>query len=283
MDSAVMEPTSPPPATGLAASDSTFLARKARKLQRIRPLLRLEEPHQETGSCYDFLSDPLRREFNIIDTENVSSNNYDPFALAIIEECRDGFVLDCGAGSRDKYYDNVVNFEICDYQSTDVRGVGERLPFKDNVFDAAFSLAVLEHVKDPFACAAEIARTLKPGGKLYCVVPFLQPLHGYPNHYYNMSHQGLKNLFDRYLEVERQEVILSGHPIWTLCWFVSRWAEGLPEQERAKFLDLKMGDVIESPLKYLDQPWVRQLPKDSRFELASTTALFARKPAAGTP
>jgi hypothetical protein len=26
-------------------------------------------------------------------------------------------------------------------------------------------------------------------------VPFLQPLHGYPHHYYNMTGEGLRNLF----------------------------------------------------------------------------------------
>ncbi len=269
------------PATGLAATDRTFWMRKAQKLERIRGILRSDLPFEETTTFFDFLDDDLRKEFNIVDTDNVSSNNYDPTALGIIERCKDGLVLDCGAGSRGTYYDNVVNFEICGYQSTDVRGVGERLPFDDNVFDAAFSFAVLEHVKDPFACAAEIARCLKPGGNLYCVVPFLQPLHGYPNHYYNMSHQGLKNLFDRYLEIEKQEVVLSGHPIWTLNWFVSRWAEGLSMKERVKFLAMKMGDVLDSPINYLDRPFVTQLPEDSCFELASTTALFARKPDGG--
>jgi SAM-dependent methyltransferase len=103
------------------------------------------------------------------------------------------------AGLRDIYYDNVVNYEIVDYDTTDVIGPGERLPFRDGVFDAVISIAVLEHVRDPFACAAEIVRVLKPGGELVCSVPFLQPLHGYPHHYYNMTPQGLRALFERSL------------------------------------------------------------------------------------
>jgi len=98
--------------------------------------------------------------------------------------------------------DNVVNFEICSYPSTDVRGVGEKLPFKDNSFDGVLSLSVLEHVRDPFACAREIARVLKPGGKLYSSIPFLQPLHGYPSHYFNMTHQGHKRLYEDMLEID---------------------------------------------------------------------------------
>jgi len=86
-------------------------------------------------------------------------------------------VLDCGAGFRDMYYPNVVNYEIVAYPTTDVLGVGEELPFKDNSFDVVISVAVLEHVRYPWRCADEIARVLKSGGTLVAMVPFLQPLH----------------------------------------------------------------------------------------------------------
>ena len=80
-----------------------------------------------------------------------------------IHRLQDGLILDCGAGRRPIYYSNVVNFEIVAYDTTDVRGVGESLPFETDSFDAVFSFAVLEHVKDPFRCASEICRVLKPG------------------------------------------------------------------------------------------------------------------------
>lgn len=270
-------PAPPAPPRPLSA-DAAFARRKAAKLARIRPLLDPALPCRETPLALDFLSDELRRQFDIVDTANVSSNNYDETAKRLIAENAGGLVLDCGAGSRAVYFDDVVNFEIAPYESTDVRGVGERLPFRDNAFDAAFSFAVLEHVKDPFACAKELTRVLKPGGTLYAVVPFLQPYHGYPHHYYNMSHQGLRNLFAPGLEVVEQTVIPSGLPVWTLSWFLSSWAAGLPFGARMRFLNMRVGDLLGPAERYMNASFVTALPADKNFELASTTALIARKP-----
>jgi SAM-dependent methyltransferase len=255
-------------------------AAKHRKLDRIRPLLRDDLHITESHGHFDALTPDLRRQCNIVDTENVSANGYDPLALRVIERYASGLVLDCGAGLRDVYYDNVVNLEIVPYPTTDVLGVGECLPFRDNSFDAVFSLAVLEHVRDPFACAAEIARVLKPGGELYCAVPFLQPLHGYPHHYYNMTHQGLRNLFEPHLQIEKQQVLASGLPIFTLTWFLNQWAAGLRGKARRQFLRMRIRDLLGDVMEMLEMPAVTELPQAVNFELASATALFARKPAA---
>ena len=261
---------------------NVFQAGKAEKLRRIRQILEPGE-YLETASHLDFLTAELRAQFRIVDTDNVSAHEYDRYALELIDRHKDGLVLDCGAGRRSVDHPNVVNFEIVAYDSTDVLGVGEKLPFRDQAFDAIFSLNVLEHVTDPFQCAREIARVLKPGGTLYCVVPFLQPLHGYPHHYYNMTAPGLANLFDGLLRVDRQEVLGSGLPIWSLTHFLTRWASGLPAPVREAFLGMKVGDLLESPLTYLHEPFVAQLPPDVNFQLASTTALFATKADSETP
>lgn len=263
-----------------ADDDPSFWDCKNRKLARIRPLLPATSRPIEDRRFFDFLTADLREKFDIVDTENVSSHDYDSHALQIISECANGLILDCGAGLRRKYYDNVVNFEICPYVTTDVRGVGERLPFLDGVFDAVFSFNVLEHVKDPFACAREISRVLKPGGRLYCVVPFLQPFHAYPHHYYNMTHMGLKNLFAGMLDVELQEVNAGGRPIFTLTWILSAWLAGLPEPTRRKMKKMRVKDLTKSPFELWQMPFVTELSSDKNLELASTTSLFARKPAA---
>ncbi|HXD87053.1 MAG TPA: class I SAM-dependent methyltransferase [Urbifossiella sp.] len=260
-----------------APTDPDFLDRKRAKLERIGPLLDDALPHERELLFYDFLTEELRREFNIAATENISAHGYDNEAEAIIGRFSDGFILDCGAGYRADYLDNVVNFEICDYPSTDVRGVGERLPFHTGAFDAVFSFSVLEHVRDPFACAKELVRVLKPGGQLYCVVPFLQPFHAYPHHYYNMTAQGLANLFGDAVEVERQEVNTGGMPIFMLTWVLRRWADGLSGAARREFLELKVADLLAAPASFLERGFVTELERNCRFELAATTSLFARK------
>ena len=204
-------------------------------------------PHVRRGEKFDFLTAELRRDGAIVDTHNVASNPYAPSVVAMIDRYAEGLVLDCGAGMRDIYYDNVVNYEIVDYDTTDVVGLGESLPFNDGVFDAVISIAVLEHVRDPFACAAEIIRVLKPGGELVCSVPFLSRCTGYPHHYYNMTSQGLRALFERSLIIDDLSVVSEGLPIWSLTWIVRSWAEGLEEPARSEFLSLRVSDLQQDP------------------------------------
>ena len=227
---------------------------------------------------FNFLKQNIKEEFNIVDTSNISANDYDSDIVKLIESHNDGIILDCGAGYRNTYYNNVVNYEIVDYSTTDVLGVGEKLPFKDNVFDVVISVAVLEHVKDPFLCAEEIVRVLKPGGNLYCAVPQLQPFHGYPHHYFNMTKQGLKTLFDGRLEIERQEVRPSTLPIWSLCWIVQSWVNGLSGEVKSGFLEMKMKEFMKEPQQLIGKSFVKSLSEKKNFELASATILVAKKP-----
>src|ERR1700759_1485514 len=55
------------------------------------------------------------------------------------------------------------------------RGDAQRLPLRDGTVDAAVSIAVLQLIPDPAAALSEIARVLKPGGRLAVMVPTLRP------------------------------------------------------------------------------------------------------------
>ncbi len=52
-----------------------------------------------------------------------------------------------------------------------VNGAGEGLPFPDESFDLILSHEVLEHVQDDAAAAREMARVLRPGGRIVLFVP----------------------------------------------------------------------------------------------------------------
>ncbi|MBM3651178.1 MAG: methyltransferase domain-containing protein [Alphaproteobacteria bacterium] len=55
---------------------------------------------------------------------------------------------------------------------------------------------VLEHVRQPWLAAKNIAHLLKPGGHAFITVPWVQGFHGYPDDYWRMSFQGVRSLFD---------------------------------------------------------------------------------------
>jgi SAM-dependent methyltransferase len=234
----------------------------------------------QNTAAINLISAELGLRANIAPTDNVSANPYTPDALHLIETTtsKGGWVLDCGAGSRPARMRHVINVEIVDYPSTDVLAVGEALPFADGSFDAILSLAVLEHVRDPFACAREIMRVLKPGGEVLADVPFLQPLHGYPHHYYNMTQQGLANLFRDMGEVLEVRVPLHGHPIFGVQWLLGQYVHGLPEEQRAVFSRMTVGELAAiTPHTFLTTPPAYMLAPETQNTIACLNTIRIRK------
>ena len=263
-------------------SSAGALARvRAAKADRIAAIVKPEHAGTRgSDDVFDVLTPELRSSFGVIETTNVSANDYDGDTIDLIARLADGLILDCGAGSRPIYYDNVVNYEIVKYPSTDVVGVAEVLPFADNSFDAVLSYAVLEHVKQPFLAAREISRVLKPGGVLRVVVPFLQPLHGFPSHFFNMTQFGLATLFEDDITIDHQFVGPNLGPIWTMYTLIRAWHLGLPKAQKDSFLDMTLRELLVHPIHMMDKDFVTQLPEKAMFEIASATGLVGRKRAA---
>lgn len=248
------------------------------KQEKLADHFRTDISFEITNQKHNFLTGKLRQIYNIISTDNVSANSYDQHIIDIINMYPDGMILDCGAGLRENYYSNVYNYEIADYITTDILGVGEVLPFADETFDAVISIAVLEHVKDPFLCASEIVRVLKRGGTLISCIPFLQPYHGYPHHYYNMTHQGHENLYEKEIDIKSVQVFDSTSPIYSLTWFLQKYQNGLNnDHARERFLNMKIRDFMDTPESFLKDEIVTSLSETAKKELASATILIGQK------
>jgi ubiquinone/menaquinone biosynthesis C-methylase UbiE len=108
-------------------------------------------------------------------------------------------VLDVGAGTCPyRPY-----FSHCTYRTQDFVGLGSdqlrdrsgygaidyvcdatQIPVPDNEFDVVLCTEVLEHVPEPIKVVREMARVLKPGGKLLLTAPLGSGIHQEPYHYY---------------------------------------------------------------------------------------------------
>lgn len=85
------------------------------------------------------------------------------------------------------------NFDI-DFE-VDLNGL---LPFDDQSYDTVLLTDVLEHIAEPDQLFSELARILKPGGKLIVGVPFLYYLHEEPHDHFRytkfaLEHFGVKH------------------------------------------------------------------------------------------
>lgn len=229
------------------------------------------------GRCVDLLTDDNKKKHGIKENEVIASRAHDPLALALIGHYRDGLILDCGSGFPMQDYSNVINLEIEKYKNTDVVSVGEALPFLTDSFDAVFSLSVLEHVKDPFKSAHELVRVLKPGGTIYLSVPFLQPVHAYPHHYFNMTSQGLRTLVEEEIEIISSGVPVSGHPLFTVSWILNRWVNGLPPDLREEFEKKSISDFLDLPDLLINDSCVREINSAALNDIACTTMILGRK------
>jgi SAM-dependent methyltransferase len=82
-------------------------------------------------------------------------------------------------------------------EDVDVVADAERLSetFGEASADAIIACSVFEHIRRPWRAAVEIARVLKPGGRVFVQTHFCYPLHGHPHDYWRFTTEALETLF----------------------------------------------------------------------------------------
>lgn len=148
------------------------------------PVLRALAPEEQVD---------YRIESSTLPTQN-SANLHIEFVKQALQT--DGMILELGAGIDVCTHPNLVKTDAFVYSSDlDYVVDAHAMPFEDNTFDFVYSLAVFEHLHSPWVAAKEILRVLKPGGRVYVLTAFMQHLHGYPHHYFNMTTMGAERIF----------------------------------------------------------------------------------------
>jgi SAM-dependent methyltransferase len=98
-------------------------------------------------------------------------------------------------GSRSHRRAEIINLDIVQNGNADVLGDATFMPFADNSFDLIINVAVMEHTAAPHVIAAECHRVLKPGGRIYCAIPFFQMYHADPIDVQRYTVTGIATLF----------------------------------------------------------------------------------------
>jgi ubiquinone/menaquinone biosynthesis C-methylase UbiE len=74
--------------------------------------------------------------------------------------------------------------------------VAEALPFADGSFDGVMCTEVIEQTPRPWQMIAELARVLRPGGRLYLTAPFDWHFFDEPHDYFRFTTHGVRALLD---------------------------------------------------------------------------------------
>jgi uncharacterized protein YbaR (Trm112 family)/SAM-dependent methyltransferase len=130
---------------------------------------------------------------------------YDPWVhRAILQSLNDDqVVLDVGSGNVSLDDPNIIRMDITLTQYVDLVADLHALPFLPGSVDYIFSLAVFEHLRNPFLAAQSIYDTLKDGGYIYHECNFIFAYHGFPHHYFNASLQGMEQIFAQYTHLRK--------------------------------------------------------------------------------
>jgi ubiquinone/menaquinone biosynthesis C-methylase UbiE len=145
------------------------------------------------------------------------------------------------------------------------------VPFQDGSFDGLIIQAVLEHVIDPYQCAAEIHRVLRPGGIVYAETPFMQQVHEGRYDFTRFTHLGHRYLFNRFEEIESGAACGPG---MALAWSYSYFLLSFSESPQIRNLLHAFARFTSFYLKYFDSYLTK---RRGAFDAASAYYFLGKK------
>lgn len=258
--------------------------RRRRRYARFRHLL---DAARGAGGQFSFLEEedafPVqygRQTYSLDQYQDESANAGFHTFIAEIRANPDKLYLDVGCGRRGSIEPNCLYLEVYRSVSADIVMEPSCLyPIASESLDGIGCFAVLEHVERPWQAAKELYRMLKPGGRVYIDWPFLQPVHGYPSHYYNATREGLRQMFADGFDVEELATLGNQTPDHTISWILRSATEALRETEIGdRLLAMTIGDLVREPA---GSPFWRTvvdaMPAKAVETLACGNTLIARK------
>jgi len=209
----------------------------------------------------------------------VAETSYSDELTELLMNYERGPVLDLGSGHNSNVFPDfgTVKLDIFPFPNVDVVGYGENLPFKPDTFEAIISMSAFEHVQNPFLLAHNIKQTLAPDGELYIETAFLQPVHAYPNHYFNMTKQGLEYLCSDFDKIG-SGVHIHQFPSFTLNWILKSWCKKLNGKNKEDFLNVTVREILEEySSNQFSRRWMDTFSTEDLEELACGVYFHGRK------
>lgn len=159
-------------------------------------------------------------------------------------------VLSVGSGVL-RLKGNVTHLDYEPYPHLEVVGDAHNLPFRDNSFDAVICESLLEHVREPARVINEMRRILKPGGKVYVMMPFMFNFHAAPNDFHRFTHRGLEHRMQGF---RKDELKVIAGPTSALSCVLIEWCAMVFSFGSSKLYRLLslVFLVLLAPLKLLD-------------------------------
>lgn len=146
---------------------------------------------------------------------------------------------------------DIINVDFYKYDEVDIVADITDLPIEDAKIDFIINIAMLEHIDKVNTAVREMFRILKPGGEVFCYIPFIVPFHGAPQDFHRWTILGTEKLFSKFKIVE---IGIGAGPTSGLLWILQEWLAIMFSFGNKILHDviLLILLVITMPLKFID-------------------------------